>query len=90
MGLREGVKCQTGHNVHERSSESQQGGTRMIKNEEVSQHVTTQGSYDEGLGRWILMRLAGDKAATRIITNNIPWTTRKKDVTATIAQKIRC
>ena len=51
MGLREGVKCQTSHNVHERFSKIQQGGTCMIANEEVAQYTTIQGADEEDLGR---------------------------------------
>ena len=89
MGLREGTKCQTSHNIHERFSKNQQGGTCMVANEEVSQYVTSQGSDEEGLGRWSWMRLAGSGAATRIITAYIPCVTRKKAITATIAQQKR-
>ena len=55
MGLREGTKCQTSHNVHERFGKIQQGGTCMVANEEVAQYITTQDSDEEGLGRWSWM-----------------------------------
>ena len=61
----------------------------MIANEEVTQYITTQGSDEEGLGRWSWMRIAGDGAATRIITAYIPCTTRKRAISATIAQQKR-
>ena len=50
----------------------------MIANEEVAQYITTQGTDEEGLGRWSWIRLEGAGAATRIITAYIPCTTRKK------------
>ena len=87
MGLREGTKCQTSHNVHERFGKIQQGGICMIANEEVAQYVTTQGSDEEGLIRWNWMRIAGDGAATRIIIAYIPCATRKRAISATIAQQ---
>ena len=86
MGLREGEKFQTSHNVHESFSESQQGGTCMIVNEEVVQYVTTQGSDEEGLDRRILTRLAGAGVAKRVITAFIPCKTRKKVITTTTSQ----
>ena len=89
MGLREGAKCQTSHNIHERFGKNQQGGTCMIANEEVAQYATTQGADEEDFGRWSWMRLAGAEAATRIITAYIPCTTRKKAISATIAQQKR-
>ena len=61
----------------------------MIADEEVAQHVTTQGSDEEDLGTWIWMRLSGTGAATRIITACIPYTTRKKAITTTITQQRR-
>jgi len=61
----------------------------MIANEEVAQFITTQGADDEGLGRWIWMRLTGNGAATRIITAYTPYTTRKTAISATIAQQRR-
>ena len=89
MGLREGTKCQTSHNIHKRFAKIQQWGTCMVANEEVSQYITSQGSDEEGLGRWSWMRLAGIGAVTRIITAYIPCVTRKKSITATIAQQKR-
>ena len=51
FGLREGTKCQTSHNIHERFSKSQQGGTCMVATEEISQYITSQGADEEVLGR---------------------------------------
>ena len=52
MVLREEERFQTSHNVHDQSSESQQGGTCMMSSEEVAQNVTTHGVDEEGLCRW--------------------------------------
>ena len=89
MGLIEGTKFQTSHNVHEEFSEIQQEGTCMVANKEVAKYVTTQEACEEGLGRCIWMRLVGARVFTRIITACIPFTTRKKSITATIAQQKR-
>lgn len=78
MRLREGVKSQMSHSVHERFSKIQQGSTCMIANEEVTQYVTSQGSDNEGVGTWSWMRLTRDGASIRIITAYIPCNTRKK------------
>mgnify|MGYP000635964825 CR=1 FL=1 len=56
MGLREGTKCQTSHNVHERFNTLQHGGRCMIASEDISQYVTTQSTDEEGLCRWSWMR----------------------------------
>mmetsp|Transcript_11877 Transcript_11877/g.17372 ORF Transcript_11877/g.17372 Transcript_11877/m.17372 type:complete len:207 (+) Transcript_11877:1840-2460(+) len=90
MGLREGVKSQTSHNVHECFGKIQQGGNCMIANEEVDQYITTQDSDEERLGRWSWIQLAGDGAVTRIITAYIPCATRKRAISATIAQEKSC
>ena len=83
------MKSQTSHNVHERFGKIQQGGTCMIANEEVAKYSTTQSSDEEGLGRWSWMRLAGEGAATRIITAYIPCATREKAISATVAEQKR-
>ena len=51
LGLREGARYCTGHNVHERFGKCQQGGTFSVATEQVGAYVTTTGSDKEGLGR---------------------------------------
>ncbi len=89
MNLREGSRAQTSHNVHERFSKCQQGGTCTIINELFGAYVTTQGSDEEKLGRWSWIKLQGTNISTRIITAYMPCTTRKEAVHATMAQHRR-
>lgn len=89
MDLREGSRVQTSHNVHERFSKCQQGGTCITVNELIGTFVTTQGSDEEGLGRWSWIKLQGNNISTRIISAYMPCVTRKEAVHATMAQQRR-
>ena len=84
--LRDGSKVQTSHNVHERFSAHQQGGTCIIANELVSSYVTEQGADPEGLGRWSWIKLAGHQNTTRVVVVYMPCQTRKQATHATMAQ----
>ena len=55
----------------------------------MGMHVTTQGSDEEGLGRWSWVKLQGNENKTRIITAYMPCVTRKEAVYATMAQQKR-
>ena len=89
MDLREGSKCQTSHNVHERFGLCQQGGTCITANELTGSYVVEQGADDEGLGRWSWMKLAGKGVTTRIVVAYFPCNTRKQAINATMAQHRR-
>ena len=86
LDLREGAKCQTSHNVHERFSSCQQGGTCITTNEMAGNYVSDQGADEEGLGRWSWIKLTGRTTTTRIVVAYIPCNTRKQAVQATMAQ----
>jgi len=89
MGLREGMKTQTSHNVHERFGKIQQGGTYLIANENVALYVKTHGSDKEGLGRWSWMHIAGNTSPPFIITAYTPCATRNRAISTTITQQKR-
>ena len=89
LGLREGARCCTGHNVHERFGRCQQGGTFMVATEQVGAYVTTMGADKEGLGRWCWMKLVGQTVTTRVIVAYQPCSTRKQAIHATMAQQRR-
>ena len=89
LDIREGGRLQTSHNVHERFSTNQQGGTCMMTNEHIGSFVTSQGSDEEGLGRWSWIKLTGKQITTRVITAYMPCNTRKQAVHATMAQHRR-
>ena len=89
LDLREGSRCQTSHNVHERFGNIQQGGTCLTTNELIGSYVTEQGADQEGLGRWSWMKFTGRTATTRIIVAYTPCITRKQAVQATLAQHRR-
>ena len=52
LGLHDGSKCRTSHNVHERFGRCQQGGTSIAATEAVGSFVTDSGADTEGLGCW--------------------------------------
>ena len=52
LDLREGSRIQRSHNIHERFSTMQQGGTCLLAQEAIGSFVTEQGSDPEGLGQW--------------------------------------
>ena len=89
LDLREGARCQTSHNVHERFGTCQQGGTCLTANEIAGTYVTEQGADEEGLGRWSWMKFSGKGATTRIVVAYMPCKTRKQAVQATMAQHRR-
>ena len=89
LDLREGSRCQTGHNVHERFGICQQGGTCLTTNELMGSYVTEQGTDEEGLGRWSWMKFTGKTVVTRIVVAYMPCPTRKQAVQATMAQHKR-
>ena len=89
MDLREGSRVQRSHNVLERFSKCQQGGTCITANELVGTFVTTQGSDEEGLGRWSWIKLQGNNISTRIISAYMSCITRKEAVHAIMAQQRR-
>ena len=67
LSLHDGCKISTAHNVNERFSQCQQGGTFITAMEEVSTYVTEVGIDNEGLGRWTWMKLAGATTTTKVI-----------------------
>ena len=89
LDLREGAKCQTSHNVHERFGTCQQGGTCIAANEMAGSYVSDQGADEEGLGRWSWVKLTGRTVTTRVVVAYIPCNTRKQAVQATMAQHRR-
>ena len=89
LNLREGSKCRTAHNIHERFGQCQQGGTFIASTEAISTFVTATGTDPEGLGRWSWMKLVGATVTSRIIIAYQPCKTRKIAITATMAQQRR-
>ena len=89
LNLHDGCKISTAHNVNERFSQCQQGGTFITAMEEVSTYVSEVGIDNEGLGRWTWMKLAGATRTTRVIFAYQPCKTRKQATQATYAQQRR-
>ena len=89
LDLREGSRTQTSHNVHERFSTVQQGGTCILAQEAIGSFVSEQGSDAEGLGRLSWLKLSGKSITTRIVVDYMPCTTRKQAVYVTLAQQRR-
>ena len=89
LDLRDGSRCQTSHNLHERFGVCQQGGTCITTNELTGGYVIEQGADEEGLGRWSWMKFSGKGVTTRIVVAYIPCNTRKQAVQATMAQHRR-
>ena len=89
LDLREGSRCQTSHNIHERFGLCQQGGTCITTNELTGSYVVEQGNDQEGLGRWSWMKFSGKGVTTRIVVAYFPCNTRKQAVQATMAQHRR-
>ena len=89
LDLREGARCQTSHNVHERFGINQQGVTCLVVNEMMGGFVTEQGVDEEGLGRWSWIKFTGKTVITRIVVAYMPCSTRKQAVHATMAQHRR-
>ena len=89
LDLREGARCQTSHNVHERFGINQQGGTCLAVNEMMGGFVTEQGVDEEVLGRWSWIKFTGKTVITRIVVAYMPCSTRKQAVHATMAQHKR-
>ena len=89
LDLREGSRTQTSHNVYERFSTVQHGGTCILAQEAIGSFVSEHGSDTEGLGRWSWLKLTGKSITTRIVVAYMPCTTRKQAVYATIAQQRR-
>ena len=64
LGLHEGSKFRTSHNVHERFGRCQQGGTFIAATEAAGSFVTSTGTDIEGLGRWSWIKLVGETITT--------------------------
>ena len=64
LGLHEGSKCRTSHNVHERFGRCQQGGTFIAATEAAGSFATATEADSEGLGRWSWMKLVGETITT--------------------------
>ena len=89
LGLHDGSKCRTSHNVHERFGRCQQGGTFIAATEAAGSFVTASGADTEGLGRWSWMKLVGETITTRVIIAYQPCITRRVAIQATMAQQRR-
>ena len=86
---REGARTITAHNIHERFSIAQQGGTFMSATEFNQGLIETSGCDETGLGRWCWMKFKGTTASTRVVMAYGACVTRKQAQNATIAQQRR-
>ena len=68
LNLREGSRCVTAYNRHEKFSVKQQGGTFVATQPSLMDAYVKCGNDDEGLGRWSWIQLAGRNATTRVVT----------------------
>ena len=89
LNLREGSRSCSGHNVHERFSIKQQGGTFLAAMPQVGETVVEMGKDETGLGRWCWMKLTGQLVSTRVIVAYQPCVTRKLATSATLSQQKR-
>ena len=69
----------TSHNVHERFSRSQHGGTSIATFDRLSQFVHSTGSDPHGLGRWSWMQVGAGQVSTRIVCAYLPCSSKSSN-----------
>ena len=89
LDLREGARSCHSHNIHEKFSMHQQGGTFLATNTVLGESVKEHGVDETGLGRWSWMKFCGRGATTRVVVAYQPCRTRKRAKNATAAQQRR-
>ena len=87
LNLREGSRCVSAYNWHEKFLVNQQGGTFVATQSSLMDAYVKCGSDDEGLGQWSWIQLAGKNSTTQVITAYQPCKTRKTAKNATLAQQ---